>query len=393
MKKLLSFLLIMSIAFSLLAPVAAMAEESNVEADGDLTSETPVQEEYVEYNLSLEDAIKMALTDNPQLIANEFSQNANKININSAKITRNATKKSLAAVPLAYSSATTIEQLCAKKGYYVTAAQVQYDLSVIEKERITASVSYNVTNAYYNVVLIDMLVNAAKNSLSMAIENKTIVDAQYEQGLVSKMSYDNAGISVDAARSKLEAYELNRNIAMKNLKNQLHLDDNCALYLTDSIATEDYSSDVDADVVSALETRYDLIAAKKMYELSAEYFDISESFTSGSAVYNTAYADMLNKEYQYNTALDGIELAIRSSYNSIISNRSAMNISERSVDMAQKEYEAAKLQYDLGLITNLQLTDAIYKLYEAEVNYSQAKLNYTMSVEKYKYDITIGLPQ
>ncbi len=403
MKKILSLLLIMSLAVTVVCPVAVMAEETEktvtqspdeeVALEG-TTAEETAQEEYKEYNLSLEGAIELALTDNPQLIANEFNQKANKININSVAISKSAAKRTTKAMgKFGIMTTTTIDEICLREGYYVTAAKVQHELSVIERDRIIAGISYNVTNAYYNVVLMDMLVAAAKNSYSLAIENKSLVDAQYEQGFVPQMSYDNAGISVDAAKSKLEAYELNRDIAMRNLKNQLNVEPDCTIYLTDGIEISEFSSDVDADVISAMETRYDIIGAKKAYELSAEYFDLTGAFTENSAVYNTAYADMLNKEFQYNSAKDGIELAIRASYNTIISNHAAMGISERTCDMAKREYDAAKLQYELGMITNLELTDKIYSLYEAEVSLSQAKLNYTMAVEKYKYDITIGLPQ
>jgi outer membrane protein TolC len=230
----------------------------------------------------------MALTDNPQLKANDHNRKAAEINITSAAMSKTAAKRSTKAASQAgFFSTTTVEEICMRKGYYVNAAKVQHELSIIERDRITAGICYNVTNAYYNVVLMDMLVSAAKNSYSIALENKTLVDAQYAQGLVPKMSYDNAGISVDAAKSKLEAYELNRDIAMRNLKNLLRVDDDCTIYLTDTIKIEDFTSDVDADVISALETRYDIIGAKKSYELSKEYFDCADAFTEKSAVYNT----------------------------------------------------------------------------------------------------------
>ena len=347
----------------------------------------------VTYTLSLEDAISLAMTENPQLIANDYTQNANKININTAKSNRNSVKKSMASVPLAYSSATTIEQLCARNGYYVTAAQVQYDLSVLEEDRIIASVSYNTTSAYYNVVLMDMLVKAAKDSYDLALKNKIVVDAQYNQGLISQIAYDNASIAVDGARCELEAYELNRDIAMRNLKNQLNIKPDSTVILTDTIETQEFTSDVEADVKAAMESRYDLTGAKKTLELSVEYLDISDAFTISSAVYNTAYADYVTKEYQYKTACEGVELAIRNEYNTIITNHSSMEIAGRTYNMKLSEYDAAKVQYDLGLITNLELTDKINELYKSQIAYSQAKLNFRMAVEKYKYDITIGLPQ
>ena len=178
-----------------------------------------------------------------------------------------------------------------------------------------------------------------------------------------------------------------------SLKNMLNISPNDNLVLVDKIEIQEFTSDVEADIKSALETRYDLIGAKKTLDLAAEYLDISDAFTINSAVYNTAYADYVNKEYQYKTARDGIELAIRNEFNSIITNHSSMGISERTYNMKLAEYDAAKVQYDLGLITNLELTDIINELYRAQISYSQAKLNYRMAVEKYKYDITIGLPQ
>jgi outer membrane protein TolC len=68
-----------------------------------------------------------------------------------------------------------------------------------------------------------------------------------------------------------------------------------------------------------------------------------------------------------------------------------MKIAERTYNMHLSEYEAAKVQYDLGMITNLELTDKINNLYKSQISYAQAKLNYRMAIEKYKYDITIGI--
>jgi len=392
MKKIVSLVLAISMILTMTTSFAVMAEETEEQpSDAVTVTHETDEEEIKEYTLSLEAAIELALTENPQLIANEYGQNANKINIKSANLAKGAAKK--ATKKFGIVGTTTVETLCMRNGYYVSAAQMQYDLSVIERERIVASISYNTTKAYYNVVLIDMLLSAAQNSYNIALENKKVVDAQYEQGLVAELFYENAGISVDVAKSKLEAYQLNKEIALSNLKNILNVPENSVLILTDTIKTEEFSADVDADINSAMETRYDIISLKRVYELSEEYFENTKVFTESSAVYNTAYADTLNKKYQYDSAKDGIALSIKNSYNTILTNHSAMDIAKKSLEMKEREYEVAKLKYDLGMITNLELTDCIYSLYEAEVAYCQAEIDYTMSVEKYKYDITIGLPQ
>jgi len=395
MKKHISLIVTLILTMSvILMPCTMAAENKDEETKNEQTLASGEQTKPTTYTLSLEAAIKLAMTDNPQLIANEHAKNANEINIKSAHLTKAATEDAVkAAGKFGIMSATTMEELCSRRGYYVSAAEVQYDMSVIEKSRIEATISYNVTNSYYNAVLMDMFVTAAENSHKLALENKTVVDEQFKQGLVPKMAYDNAGISVDGAKSMLDAYKLNRDIAYRNLINLLNVEKDSALVLTDDIKVEEFTSDVQKDIASALETRYDIIGVKKQLELAEKYLDISDAFTERSAVYNTAYADYINKEYQYKSAKDGIDLAIRASYNTIVSNYSAMEIANRKYEMNLSEYKAAKLQYELGMITNIELTDKINALYDSQIEHFQAKLNYRMAVEKYKYDISVGLPQ
>jgi outer membrane protein TolC len=68
-----------------------------------------------------------------------------------------------------------------------------------------------------------------------------------------------------------------------------------------------------------------------------------------------------------------------------------MDISEMQYNIKRKEYNAAKLKYELGVIANVELTKAINDLYDAQVSYANAKLTYRMAIEKYKYEITTGL--
>ncbi len=392
MKRFTSLLVLLTVsisAWSVAYADEALTDETNVTSQ----AEEAVDEPEV-YTLSLNDAIELAMTDNPQIIANEYEQTAKEINIKSAYLDKSAMKKSLkAASDYNKMSVTTMQTLLVKEGFGVAQAEMEHRMSILEAEQIKASIAYNTTNAYYNVVLMDKLVNAAKNSYDLALDNKAVVDAQYELGLVAQMVYDNADISVDGAKSMLEAYELNREIALLNLKNTLNINKNSEVILIDEIESEEFESDVEADAAAALETRYDLTNAKEGMELAYLNFDISGAFTSSSAAYNTAYSSYIDAQYGYDKARDLVELSIHSAYNTILTNHSAMDIARRTYEMKLKEYDASKLQYELGMITNLELTDKINALYDAQVDYAQKKLDYRMSVEKYKYDITIGLPQ
>lgn len=352
----------------------------------DDTTKNDISNPEITYTLSLADAIEMAITDNPQLVANTHRQNANYINIKSAQITKN----SLKGLPLNISSG--FETFCMKEGYYVEAAKTTYELSIKEAEKIKANISYNVTEAYYNVLLLQKLVYAAQNSYNLTVENINTVEAQYKLGLVSKLDYENAKISVTIANNTLSSYILNKDIAIDNLKILLNkYDEKCTIVLTDEIECEEYTSDVETDIVNALNTRYDITALKKQKNLAEQYFELSKPLTEETAIYNNAYASYIEAENNFENTKKLISLSIKSTYNNILTANANMNIAKEQYETEAKKLEAAKLKYELGMITNSELTQTINTLYEVQTNYANAKLTYRMAVEKYKYEISIGL--
>jgi len=340
-------------------------------------------------SLSLTEAIETALTDNSKIIANGYRQYANQKNLESAHANKKDAINSSKNMPIL--SATTINELLLKKGYYVEAAKMQQRLTIREADKIKSSIAYSVTEAYYNLVLMDKLIAAANNAHNLALSNLKIIQAQYDMGLVAELDYENASLAADNAKSMVDSYILNREIADANLKILLNIPYETSLILTDEIETEEMSFDVDADIATAMDSRYDIAAAKEAMELSGLYFDIAKSFTSGSAVYNTANADYIDAQNTYKTAVDGITLSLRSIYNNTITTHTAMDLARRQYENKLKAYEAVKLKYDLGMISNLELTNGINELYDAQVSYANAKLGYRMAVEKYKYEISTGL--
>ncbi len=339
------------------------------------------------YSLSLDDAIKMAYDGNEKLRANELEQYGNEINIKSAEITYLRMKKASVRLPDGFET-----MYCAKNGYGLEAARMQLRLSQKKNEQIKGTIAYDTTQAYYNCGLMNKLVNAAQNSYELAVANQNVVDAQYALGLIPKLDYENASIAVERAANALNSYELQRDLAYENLKILLNKDtENCSIVITDEIECSDYESDVVSDAASAVETRYDLTALKESRDLAKMYFDLSDVLTEASAVYNQANAAYVQADYDYTNTCKLITLSIKSCYNNILTAKADMNTAELTYNMKVKEYDSAKVKYELGMITNLELTKTINDLYDAQVTYANAKLSYRMAVEKYKYEVTIGL--
>lgn len=409
MKKFYKAVLALTI-LSLTLPAGAFAAETPADADtyeteqleeqtaneydaaDDLTDTDTYEEEQPEdreakvYAITLSEAIDMAYEDNAQLEANELEQYGNEISLKSA----NTTMRSYRNVVVNVSSS--FEAYCLKNGYYVEAAEMALRLSQSENEKIRASIAYDVTEAYYNLVLMQKLTAAAENSYNLALDNMTVVDAEAALGMIPNIDYQNAELTVAKCKNALDTYKLQMQIAENNLKILLNKDEeNCRIIPTDEIECEYYSSDVTADIEAAMNTRYDVNALKEQRDLAEKYFDMSSALTDHSATYNTAYASFMKADYNYTHNSKLIALSIQSGYNNILTSEANMETARQTYEIKLLEYESSKLKYELGMITNLDLTSSINDLYSAQVSYANAKLTYRLAVEKYKYEITIGL--
>ncbi|MBE7038852.1 MAG: TolC family protein [Ruminococcaceae bacterium] len=338
------------------------------------------------YELTLDEAINLAYIDNPQLTANEMAQQSHKISIKSANLSKYKLKD------MAVSMSSGVDMLLLKEGYYVNAAKTQLMLSELENKKIHSNIAYNVTESYYNLVLLQKLVNAAQNAYDLAVANQKTVDAQFELGLIARLDYENASVASKRALSALESYKLNYEIAHQNLKIHLNKDDeNCIIKVDDNVDCSEFESDVNNDVLSAMNTRYDVTALKESMNLAKEHFDIASVLTEDSAAYNSSYSSYINADYNYTHNSKLIALSIKSAYNNIITSHSNMDTSAKLYEIKLKEYDSTNLKYQLGMITNLELTKAINELYEAQTNFANAKITYKLAVEKYKYEISTGL--
>ena len=61
------------------------------------------------------------------------------------------------------------------------------------------------------------------------------------------------------------------------------------------------------------------------------------------------------------------------------------------MDIRERDYRASQIKYEMGLISNMELTSAMNELSQYRVQLQQARLTYRLAVDKYKYEISIGL--
>ena len=342
------------------------------------------------YTLSLADAIKMAQEKSTELAALNVTEKTTEYALKIAK--QNKVKAQGARVVLPAG----INMVLVQDGYIVMQKENELNLIKVQREQINSKIAYSVTEKYYNCILMQNLLNSAKDTYNLAVENKNKVDGMLAAGIITQIEADNAALAVYQTQLAVENYERQLALVTDTLKIALELSDedfnNAKIVLTDNVVYEDFSADVLKDAESAKENRYDMQSLKGGVSLMEAYVEvIGRHLGSKSTTYTDATDDLANLNYNFSNAKKQIGVAIKSQYSNVLAAKGNIKAAEMSAEVSQKQYDAAKLRFDLGMITNIDLTDSLNKLQESEIALEQAKINYKLAVEKYKYEVKIGL--
>lgn len=377
MKRIVSALLLSILTFGVTGTYA-----NEVQAD----SEGSIPEEKSVYTLSLADAKKMAYEDNQQINAVEIKKYSLELEKKAAQEQKAKSKNAEVRV------SSSVAPLLVKRGYYTELYGSQSELAKSELEQVKAKIDYDVTEKYYNLKLTERLVEVCNSAYNLAETNYINVQKMYELGLVAEVDVSSAEVAKRQAKSAAENYERTREIMKENLKIALNIDGDAEFVLTDGIDFEEFESDVEKDIEAAEKTRYDikgLSESKRLADLNYSIIGAALSDRSASAL--TAKSNAIQAKYTYENSKKLIKLGIRSTYNEIITAKDNIEIAEINRDINNKKYNAAKLKFEMGMITNSELISILNDLNTSEIEYEKARLAHILAVEKYGYEITIGL--
>ena len=388
MKKIISLALSLALMVSGTLVFAADNLETNKEEKAEESAKT-----LKTYTLSLDEAVKMAFTDNLQLAAVEFKKQSNEISLKGAKETKASLKHTTdAAGKLGIGLTASSQTALVRQGYYVDLYSSQADLAKDELVQVKNKISYDVTEKYYNYKLAERLLEVYKNSEELAKANYETIKKQYELGAAAKVDLESAEAGVKQAEASAEAFARNLELSAESLAISLNVDYPCNFVLTDGLSFVPFESDLEKDIKQAEEKRYDIKALKENERLSESYYTIvKNTFTDASADAATAKSTYLQAKYTTENGIKNIKLGIKNTYNSVLSAAKDIEIAEINVDICKQKHEAGRLKYEMGMITDSELTSLMNDYITAEVNLEKAKLSYKLATSKYGYEITEGI--
>ena len=362
---------------------AAFAQGNSAILQQEQTAQT--QETKV-YTLSLEDAIKMAREKDPAFISADVKIADAERQLKQAR----TNKKDLEGIPIKISQGLTSFAL--QRGYFIKQAEIGVESAKMEKDKAIANSAYSVTQQYYGVKLSERVLQSAKNGLEMAESNLETIKMQFSLGLVAELDVNNAKLAVKKAQAAFNKYERSLDLARKALAVKLFIDEeDFLLNLTDDIEYTEFETQLDNDIQKAMENRYDVFMLESALSQAEFMADIADLYGISSAEYSSANQAKVQSEVTCQNSKKMIGVSITSSYNSILDAKDALDVAEAALALKRQEYNIASIEHQLGLMTNIQLTGVMNGVTAAEIELENAKLTYKLAVEKYGYEIEIGL--
>lgn len=295
---------------------------------------------------------------------------------------------------------------------------------IIEKSRASKlDMTKQVKDAYFAVLLAKNSLNVLERSINNAKETLKTTKASYEQGVVSEYDYIRAQVQVNNLNPTYISAKNGLDLAILQLKMILSLPTEQEIVLKENL--EDFSEKVteinlsentaennsdlrqiDLNIVS-LQNSLRLVNSQHLPSLSAfgQYSYLTQAEDYKFADYNWVGSaaiglqlnipifngrTVVNKAKQIKISLqelqlqkeylkEGIDLQIQAAINNMKAAKEQLEANKDAIKQAERGYEIAKVRYQTGAGTILELNDSELSMTQANLTYQQSLYDYLIA--------------
>ncbi|MBQ7476005.1 MAG: TolC family protein [Selenomonadaceae bacterium] len=313
----------------------------------------------------------------------------------------------------------------------IQGAEYALNVADLRLEYAKQYVRYQATEAYLQVLQRNDNIKVQQEAVNFLQSHLDSVQFQYEVGTVAKADVLSTSVQLANYKRNLNSAWGDYESAVATLNNVIGLPVDTVLVTDEDLQNTPYPLNEEECTEYALEHRPDGIAAlysvrqaqttvdgrKSGYRPSInaqanasstgeaffdskhinEYWQIGLSmqwnlFDNGITDAQIKQAKLAEEkaESQLKQQLDQIRLDVHTAYIELLTAEKNVNVSAAAVTEAEDAYEIAKVRYNEGVDTNLNVMDAQEKVAVARNNYYNSL--YTYNVSKAKLDRVIGIP-
>lgn len=251
----------------------------------------------------------------------------------------------------------------------------------LEKEKVQVDSK----GFYFEIIKTKKSLEFAKKKLERAQEMLLQAKNKYETGIVAKTEVLSSEASVAAAEAELRSKQMQEKLAINNLNAFINEDLNKEIVVDYNIVYEKSDEVNLLEVIpNALSRNVGYLNAEMDYKIKHEQSKIVKEFpgaikkaypiyiggvdTSSTEDLKIIELELQEATIQLAEAEKAVALGVNQIYESVKSLESQIDFIEKQVELTKEMYRLTKLQFDNGLVTQLQLNQSSDALYEAEQN-------------------------
>jgi len=331
-----------------------------------------------------------------------------------------------------YEASLTLTQVLFSSAVFegIGASQTYYELSRAELDNTISKTVLSVQEAFYGVLLAKAVLDITNSSFVNAQENFGNVKALYNEGMVSEFDLLQAEVRVENIRPVLLKMENVLSTAKDGLKIIIGIDQKEDVDVSGEIQLDSIDiSNEDELIREALSSNFNIksLDLKKQVDEAFVQLDVSEYWPTLAAFGNYSYAgssdqwDFQNYSYstvglsltfnlwQGNRTKNAVEqstitfkqteeqlsqlkdftvLDVKAKIQELKRVQSLIEVQDRTVQLAERSYNIAKVRYKEGAGSQLELQNADQDLRQARLNRIQAIHSYLTT--RYELDQLLG---
>lgn len=380
------------VIMSLLAAFTLPSSTAFAEVFKDITSK-PVQTEVSETSdttpavrtMSLDDAIAYATENSYSLVSLKAAESKAEAQKAESRQTLRNYQKSGNAVASSGDSALLFS------GYSYRASCFNYRVS----QRATLEGEYKlkseVSVSYYTYLNNKKKLEISEEALKTAKERLSYAEIKYKNGQISQTDLDSFKLSVLEAQNKLNQSKRTLDLSMRSFKSYINYPQNGELILTGSFRKQPMDSTAPEDAIEKSKNGISRTNIEETLELAkVKHTKLTGFHTSNSVGGRAAKAEYAEAELSYKNSINTLENSIYTVWNSMMTAYEQLDYLEGSLANTEKQVQAAKTRYDLGIITATDYLSTVQQLDSLKVSIADTELSAYQACEQYRilYDCT-----
>lgn len=364
-------------------PMNSYAKEA-VEEVKQTKVEEQVKKEKLNMNLSLEQAIEIAIENSQEL-------EINKVDIEVKEIEKKEAKYKEKKYDRLNFSLGTVEGFLLDENMMSTQAKYALEEEILKTDYIKEDIKYRVTNAYYGVLKAKENLDAVNSNVEDIKRNYNIIQKKVELGVASKSEEIMSEVSLNEAYTNREKAKEDLEMANRGFKMVIDYPLDAQVKLTSNFKQQEFDTNLDEDIETAYEKRFDIIQLQNSYDLVKLDFETNKKvYTPNTFVYKYKEQSIAKVKSLLDNIKKNIEFDIRNKYDSIQSAKKQIEIANANIVKAKEGLRLRELAYNAGTGIQLEVKEAQTQLFNANLALSNAISNYNLKILEYNKAVNIG---